>query len=157
MRMLWVPLISPFSIPLCLPSRAVVPTFLSSSVCALSLLLLLAVSVVFLFRFLFISLLPFSSITQALKLAREVDEDGARTLGVVTKADVVQNDSDFLHKMRMDRKHDVKLELGFIAVRNRTPGELAAEPPISHVDVLANEQKLFSGHPLLQQVGDKHV
>ena len=48
--------------------------------------------------------------TEAIKLAREVDPDGQRTLGVVTKSDQCPEDTDLLAKLRMDgRQHGARV------------------------------------------------
>merc|ERR1712194_468109 len=82
---------------------------------------------------------------EALNLAAEVDPTGARTLGVVTKCDIVGNDSDIVHKLLCARDSDVKLKLGFIAVRCRSPKEIEKKVPLSQMASL--EETLFNTHP----------
>lgn len=60
---------------------------------------------------------------EAIRLAREVDPTGARTLGVLTKTDLCDQDSDIKEKLRGVDKRHTQLALGFIAVRNRTQSE----------------------------------
>jgi hypothetical protein len=58
----------------------------------------------------------------------QADPEGERTIGVVTKVDMVPRDledTDFLEKVRMERANDVKLKLGFIPVLNRSPKEVS--------------------------------
>lgn len=61
---------------------------------------------------------------EALKLAQEVDPDGSRTLGVVTKVDLIPADSDIVQKLRVERGNDIDLRLGWIAVKCRSPKEV---------------------------------
>eukprot|EP00918_Siedleckia_nematoides_P103322 GHVU01225524.1.p2 GENE.GHVU01225524.1~~GHVU01225524.1.p2 ORF type:complete len:224 (+),score=23.87 GHVU01225524.1:628-1299(+) len=67
---------------------------------------------------------------QALKLARDYDPDGLRTVGVVTKIDEVPHYSEVDKKILMERDSDIYLEQGWIAVRCRSPKEVKEE--ISH-------------------------
>lgn len=60
--------------------------------------------------------------SEAIKLAKSVDPLGKRTLGVVTKVDLCKSDTKISEKLRSDG-NNVKLGLGFVAVRNRTPDE----------------------------------
>jgi dynamin 1-like protein len=85
---------------------------------------------------------------EAIKLAQEVDPDGARTLGVVTKADMAPHEMDIKSKLQMEGKNQVKLQLGFIAVRNRTQKECVEQRGTEAVRQL--EQRLFHTHPALK-------
>lgn len=83
--------------------------------------------------------------SEALEIARKCDPTGERTIGVVAKCDLVPTSgTDILQKLRMARSGDVKLKLGFIAVRNRSESDTG--------DVDAEEAKFFSSHPILQQL-----
>lgn len=84
--------------------------------------------------------------SEALQIAQTYDQNGARTIGVVSKCDLVPEKSDFLQKVRMTRENDVKLALGFIAVRNRGPSE-------DELDMSATEDDLFSSHKLFRELG----
>lgn len=90
--------------------------------------------------------------TEVLKYCRESDATGERTLGVVTKVDMVPHDSNILGKMRMEGDHGVLLKLGFIAVRNRTPQETSESLSLSEVQ--NRERALFRSHPLLKQLSE---
>ena len=56
--------------------------------------------------------------SEAIKLAKTVDPDGKRTLGVVTKVDLAKNDIKIVDKLK-GIGNNVSLKLGFIAVRNK--------------------------------------
>lgn len=81
---------------------------------------------------------------EAVKLAKEYDPDGSRTLGVVTKVDNVHEGCGIKSKLRMEGGQ-VQLQLGFIAVVNRTPKEVENDTPAE--EVRAREQKFFSTNP----------
>lgn len=61
---------------------------------------------------------------ESLKIAREFDPEGQRTLGVVTKMDRAEPGSDIISKLKGMGHGHIKLKLGFVAVRNRTPQEV---------------------------------
>lgn len=54
-----------------------------------------------------------------------MDPTGERTLGVVTKVDIAGRETDLLARLRMDRAAYRRLELGFVAIRNRSQTESA--------------------------------
>ena len=79
--------------------------------------------------------------SEAIKLAKEVDPDGKRTLGVITKVDLCKADTKIEDKLRGE-EDNVQLALGFIAVRNRTPDEVKKN--INITKLRKNEQKFFN-------------
>jgi GTP-binding protein EngB required for normal cell division len=60
--------------------------------------------------------------SEAIKLAKTVDPEGKRTLGVVTKVDLAKNDVKIMDKLR-GTGNNVNLKLGFIAVKNKMNNE----------------------------------
>ena len=68
--------------------------------------------------------------SEAIKLAKEVDPAGKRTLGVVTKIDLCKADTKIADKLKGEG-NNVKLELGFVAVRNRSPDDVIKGTSIS--------------------------
>ncbi len=91
--------------------------------------------------------------SEALKLAKEVDPQQIRTIGVVTKIDTIQQDSDIVMKLRAERDSDVKLNLGWIAVRCRTPTEV--KEGLGPEDLRKKEQEFVQSHPLLVGLENK--
>lgn len=83
---------------------------------------------------------------EAIALAKKVDPDGSRTLGVVTKVDHVQAGCGVKAKLRMEAGH-VQLALGFIGVINRTPKEVEDDTPAANV--AAREKDFFETNPEL--------
>ena len=65
-------------------------------------------------------------LAEVIKLAREYDPEGKRTLGVVTKCDDAARaeSTDVVEKVLMQRESDVKLTLGFhcvVRINSRSP------------------------------------
>lgn len=83
--------------------------------------------------------------SEALRIAQQYDPNGTRTIGVVSKCDMVPPNSDILDKMHMNRPTDIKLALGLIAVRNR-----ACHEENENIDLL--EEQLFTTHALLRKL-----
>ena len=79
--------------------------------------------------------------SEAIKLAKEVDPEGKRTLGVVTKVDLCKEDTRVDEKLK-GGENSVQLALGFIAVRNRTPDEVRKGISISKLR--EKEQSFFN-------------
>lgn len=82
---------------------------------------------------------------EALRIAQSYDPNGERTIGVVSKCDLVPAGSDIVKKIRMARESDVKLALGFVAVRNKGP--LNASENVEN-----EEHNLFHSHPELKHL-----
>lgn len=79
-----------------------------------------------------------------IKLAKKHDPEGNRTMGVVTKIDLVERGSDILARLQQSSSSNVKLKLGFIPVRNRTTEELNSGTSLA--DVRAAEDAFFRAH-----------
>lgn len=84
--------------------------------------------------------------SEALRIAQEYDSHGERTIGVVSKCDMLPQACDIVDKINMTRPSDIKLALGFVAVRNRARGDGADE------DLDVAERRLFSNHPQLRRL-----
>ena len=85
--------------------------------------------------------------SKALQLARKVDPQGVRTLGVVTKIDSLPAGSHIVRKMSGD---EIPLAHGYFAVRNRTQAEVDDDLPIEKLQ--EREELLFRSHPELSQL-----
>ena len=96
---------------------------------------------------------PDFSTAEGVLLARSVDPLQKRTLGVVTKVD--RAEAGIRARLLAEEASDLKLSLGFIAVRNRTQEEVAAREPLSRVR--AKEAAFFAAHPELSSLGDSDV
>lgn len=81
------------------------------------------------------------STSDALQLARRVDPQGFRTIGVVTKIDIMDEGTDALRMLRGDI---VALKLGFVGIKNRNQQEIAQKKTVA--DSIATEKAYFEGH-----------
>ncbi|KAL4437095.1 hypothetical protein ABPG75_004234 [Micractinium tetrahymenae] len=88
------------------------------------------------------------STAEAFVLAKEVDPEGRRTLGVVSKIDKAE--PGIRGKLEGTGKGNMHLDLGFVAVRCRTPEELSQG--VTEAEVREKEAAFFEAHPELKQV-----
>jgi GTP-binding protein EngB required for normal cell division len=85
--------------------------------------------------------------SKALQLAMELDPEGQRTIGVVTKIDNLPPGSDLVRSMS---GADFPLKHGYYAVRNRTQLEINEEMQLDGLKTA--EEALFASDPVLQQL-----
>ncbi|CAD8078311.1 unnamed protein product [Paramecium sonneborni] len=79
---------------------------------------------------------------RSLKLARQLDPDGIRTIGVITKIDIMGEGSD-ASKVLMNE--EVKLRLGYIGVKNRSQQDIINKVPVQKA--LRQEEDYFANDP----------
>ncbi|CAE5962710.1 unnamed protein product [Arabidopsis arenosa] len=77
---------------------------------------------------------------ESIRMSRQVDKTGERTLAVVTKADMAPE--GLLEKVMAD---DVSIGLGYVCVRNRVGDE-------TYQEARMHEELLFKTHPLLSMI-----
>ncbi|KAJ3691131.1 hypothetical protein LUZ61_020295 [Rhynchospora tenuis] len=77
---------------------------------------------------------------ESIRMSREVDQLGERTLAVVTKSD--KTPEGLLEKVTVD---DVHIGLGYVCVRNRIGKETCKQARVE-------EERLFKSHPLLSRL-----
>lgn len=87
--------------------------------------------------------------SDALKLAKQVDKAGLRTLGVLTKVDIMDKGVDCLDILRGEV---LPLKLGYIAVVNRSQNDINNNKSIR--DALKDEEAFFRNHPAYRSVAD---
>ncbi|KAI0781382.1 Dynamin central region-domain-containing protein [Trametes elegans] len=80
--------------------------------------------------------------SDGLKLAREVDPEGQRTIGVLTKVDLMDQGTDVVDILA---GRVIPLRLGYVPVVNRGQRDIDANKPISAA--LEYERKFFETHP----------
>lgn len=80
--------------------------------------------------------------SDGLKMARSVDPDGERTIGVLTKVDIMDHGTDCSDVIS---NRVVPLRRGYIAVVNRSQKDIMDELPIRKG--LLKEQAFFQSHP----------
>jgi len=88
--------------------------------------------------------------SESLKLARSVDPQGRRTIGVLTKLDLMDagtNANDIL------TGRTYPLKLGFIGVVNRSQQDINTEKPMTAA--LESEKEFFVDHPAYRNIAHK--
>jgi dynamin 1-like protein len=80
--------------------------------------------------------------SDGLKMARSVDPDGERTIGVLTKVDIMDQGTDCADILA---NRVVPLRRGYVAVVNRSQKDINDDLPIRQG--LLKEQKFFQSHP----------
>ncbi|KAG2012099.1 dynamin protein dnm1, variant 2 [Coprinopsis cinerea AmutBmut pab1-1] len=89
--------------------------------------------------------------SEALKLARSVDPQGRRTIGVLTKVDLMDAGTNALDILT-GRVYPLKL--GFIGVVNRSQQDIISEKPMS--DAIESETEFFRNHPAYRNIAHKN-
>merc|ERR1719445_2619680 len=79
--------------------------------------------------------------SDALQIAREVDPDGDRTLGVLTKVDIMDKGT---HCLDVLQGRVIPLKMGYIAVKNRSQQDIKQNKPI--LEALKEEREYFLTH-----------
>ncbi|KAI9209896.1 P-loop containing nucleoside triphosphate hydrolase protein [Polychytrium aggregatum] len=90
------------------------------------------------------------STCETIQLSRNVDPHGKRTIGVCTKVDETNTNHDIVQKILARRDTDVKLSLGWIAIRNRNQQEVLSK--MSFEELRMKEKQLFTTHPVLMDL-----
>ncbi|KAK6894637.1 Vacuolar protein sorting-associated protein 1 [Candida tropicalis] len=80
--------------------------------------------------------------SDGLKLAREVDHEGARTIGVLTKVDLMDQGTDVIDILA---GRVIPLRFGYVPVINRGQKDIEAKKTIR--DALKDERAFFENHP----------
>jgi len=86
----------------------------------------------------------------ALRLAKQVDPDGVRTIGILTKLDLMDRGTDALDMLNGKL---VSLRRGFIGVVNRSQADINENKNIH--DARADEKAYFANHPKYASIADK--
>lgn len=80
--------------------------------------------------------------SDGLKLAREVDPEGSRTIGVLTKVDLMDDGTDVIDILA---GRVIPLRFGYVPVINRGQKDIESNKTIR--DALIDERNFFEGHP----------
>ena len=83
------------------------------------------------------------STQDSLNLARRWDPQGSRTLGVLTKVDIMDEGTDC---SKILNNEEIKLKLGYIAVKGRS--QLDIKKNIKVVEAKKKEMEFFARHPI---------
>eukprot|EP01129_Flabellula_baltica_P011241 TRINITY_DN4876_c0_g1_i1.p1 TRINITY_DN4876_c0_g1~~TRINITY_DN4876_c0_g1_i1.p1 ORF type:complete len:717 (+),score=179.00 TRINITY_DN4876_c0_g1_i1:14-2164(+) len=81
--------------------------------------------------------------SDALQLARQVDPEGKRTLGVITKCDILDRGTS---AMEIFEGKIIPLKLGYIGVINRSQHDIVSGKSIR--DAVEDEKQYFENHPV---------
>lgn len=88
--------------------------------------------------------------SDALQMARIADPDGHRTIGVITKLDIMDRGTDASNFLL---GNVIPLRLGYIGVVNRSQADIDGNRSIQ--DALAYEEKFFRSRPVYHNLADK--
>ncbi|KAF8467722.1 Dynamin central region-domain-containing protein [Kalaharituber pfeilii] len=88
--------------------------------------------------------------SEALKLARQVDPQGKRTIGVLTKLDLMDHGTNALEILQ-GRVYPLKL--GFIGVVNRSQQDIQSNKNLQ--DALKSEEEFFRHHPAYRNMAHR--
>jgi len=83
------------------------------------------------------------SVSDALQLARQVDPQGLRSIGVVTKIDIMDQGTD---ATKMLRGEEIPLRLGYVGVKMRSQQDITNKKPVK--ESLQEEKEWFESHRL---------
>eukprot|EP00315_Gephyrocapsa_oceanica_P007285 CAMPEP_0185296100 /NCGR_PEP_ID=MMETSP1363-20130426/8861_1 /TAXON_ID=38817 /ORGANISM="Gephyrocapsa oceanica, Strain RCC1303" /LENGTH=726 /DNA_ID=CAMNT_0027892721 /DNA_START=74 /DNA_END=2254 /DNA_ORIENTATION=+ len=86
----------------------------------------------------------------ALELVKEHDPQGARTVGVLTKVDLMNAGTDVARYLEGSVPSDLRLALGYFAVRNRSPAEAKG---LTVLDGFRVEREYFGKHAAYSTLG----
>ncbi|KAG6865649.1 hypothetical protein C0991_000568 [Blastosporella zonata] len=89
--------------------------------------------------------------SESLKLARQVDPQGRRTIGVLTKLDLMDAGTNALDILT-GRVYPLKL--GFIGIVNRSQQDINSEKSMK--DALESENEFFRNHPAYRNIAHKN-
>ena len=89
--------------------------------------------------------------SDGLKMAKELDKNGTRTLGVLTKLDIMDKGTD-AKKVLLNQ--EIPLTLGYIAVKNRSKQDLNNK--ISMEETTKKEKEFFKNHPVYKHLDPKY-
>nr|QQY02476.1 dynamin-2 [Cryptocotyle lingua] len=88
--------------------------------------------------------------SDALKLAKEYDPQGLRTIGVLTKLDLMDDGTDAREVLE---NRLLPLRRGYVGVVNRSQRDIEGRKDISHA--IAAERRFFLGHPSYRHLADR--
>ncbi|KAD6454344.1 hypothetical protein E3N88_09050 [Mikania micrantha] len=88
--------------------------------------------------------------SDALQIAGNADPDGYRTIGVITKLDIMDRGTDARHFLL---GKVIPLRLGYVGVVNRSQEDIILNRTIK--DALLAEEKFFRNHPVYNELADR--
>ena len=88
----------------------------------------------------------------ALDLVKEVDPDGVRTIGVLTKVDLMNKGTHIADYLENNVSKDLTLDYGYFAVKNRSHRETDS---MNILEGLENERDFFKNHKLYKNIDNQ--
>lgn len=88
--------------------------------------------------------------SESLKLARQVDPTGKRTVGILSKIDLMDQGTNAVDILK---GNVYPLKLGFVGVVNRSQQDIQDRKPLE--DSLIAEQSFFANHPAYRSIASK--
>ena len=83
------------------------------------------------------------AVSEALKLAQELDPHGIRTIGAITKIDIMDKGTD---AKRVLQNQEIPLRLGYVGIKNRSQQDIINNMPVK--EALKIEKEFFQKHPI---------
>ena len=83
------------------------------------------------------------STSDGLQMARQVDPEGKRTIGVITKIDIMDRGTN---AKKMIMGNEVELKLGYVGIKNRSQADIVEKKGVNWA--LEQEKIYFSQHPI---------
>lgn len=80
--------------------------------------------------------------SDGLKMAKEIDTKGERTIGVLTKLDIMDRGTDARRALLGE---EIELKLGYVGVKNRSKQDLIDRIPMK--EAFKKEKEFFTTHP----------
>ena len=90
--------------------------------------------------------------SDGLKIAKEIDTTGSRTIGVLTKIDIMDPGTD-ARKILLNQ--EIPLKLGYVGVRNRSKQDLINK--LSMAETIRKEREFFKSHPVYKNLPLGHL
>ena len=90
--------------------------------------------------------------SDGLMLAKDIDVSGTRTLGVLTKLDIMDAGTD-ARKVLLNE--EIPLKLGYVGVKNRSKQDLMNK--ISMAETAKKEREFFKSHPAYKNLPSGHL
>jgi len=92
------------------------------------------------------------STSDAIKMAQEEDPEGIRTIGVITKIDIMDKGTN---ARRMLLGQDISLKLGYVGVKGRSQLDINTSMKVGNA--LKIEKEYFASHPVYSTLPPGHV
>ena len=90
--------------------------------------------------------------SDGLMLAKEIDTSGSRTIGVLTKLDIMDAGTD---ARRVLLNEEIPLKLGYVGVKNRSKQDLVNK--LSMAETSRKEKEFFKSHPAYKNLPAGHL